>query len=202
MGNDPESDRTHVKVEQLAAYHNRAAFSCGTPELDDYIRRYARQNARRDLSQCFVLVSQAGDPDVMGYSTLSGYTVETTALPPPLAQRLPPNLLLPATLLGRMAVDMRYQGQGYGEKLVLHALRVALRAAHRVASIGVAVDALNDEVVTFYTKPKLGFVVLLDRPRHLLIPMSRVRAMFPTEATGLEAVSDLIEDASKMTEGS
>jgi len=81
----------------------------------------------------------------------------------------------------------------------LHALRAALRAAHRVASIGVAVDALNDELVTFYTKPKLGFVVLLDRPRHLLMPMSRVRAMFPSEAAGLQDVSDLIENASGMT---
>ncbi len=134
----------------------------------------------------------------MGYYTLSGHAIEVTALPPDLARRLPTGIPLPATLLGQMAVDMRYQGQGYGEKLVLHALRTALRATREVASIGVVVDALTDELVRFYAKPTLGFVELRDRSRHLTAPMNRIRAMFPDDTAEVPDVFDLIERATQM----
>lgn len=173
--------------------HDRAAFSCGTPELDTYIHRYAGQDRRRDLAQCFVLLPRAGSAEIMGYYTLSGYAIEVTALPAELAGRLPSAILLPATLLGRMAIDKRRHGQGYGTLLLLHALRAALRASRQVASTGVVVDALTDDLIPFYARH--GFVALSDRPRHLLAPMNRLRAMFPAEATGLADISDLITGA-------
>ncbi len=198
MGNASETNRPSLIVEPLASRHDRAAFSCGTPRLDEYLQRYAVQNRKRDLAQCFVLTPRAGTSEIMGYYTLSGHAIEVTALPSDLARRLPTGIPLPATLLGQMAVDTRYQGQGYGEKLVLHALRTALRATREVASIGVVVDALTDELVRFYAKPTLGFVELRDRPRHLTAPMNRIRAMFPDDAADVPDVFDLTERATQM----
>lgn len=198
MDSRPAAGASRPKVEPLASHHDRAAFSCGTPDLDAYIWRYARQDARRDLSRCFVLVPHAGSREIIGYYTLSNYGIQITALPADLARRLPSNILLPATLLGRLAVDGRYQAYGYGKLLLVHALRAALRTAHRVASLGVVVDARTDDLVPFYTKR--GFVALHDRPRHLIVPMNRIRAMFPDDVAGLPDVSDVIEAAAEMAD--
>lgn len=194
VGDIPEVNRSGLQVEPLASHHDRAAFSCGTPELDHYIQRYARQDGKRDLAQCFVLAPHAGSRECIGYYTLSSHGIEITALPPDLAQRLPSNILLPATLLGRLAVATPFQDKGYGTLLLLHALRSALGATRQIALIGVVVDALTDELAPFYTKR--GFIELLDRPRHIIVPMNRLRAMFPEEAARIPDATDLIERAS------
>jgi len=198
MGNASETRMPSLIVEPLASRHDRAAFSCGTPRLDESLQRYAAQNRKRDLAQCSVLTPRTGTAEIMGYYTLSGHAIEVTALPPDLARRLPIGIPLPATLLRQMAVDTRFQGQGYGEKLALHALHTALRATREVALIGVVVDALTDGLVRFYAKPKLGFVELRDRPRHLIAPMNRIRAMFPDDTAEVPDVFDLIERATQM----
>ncbi len=203
MGNTFGARMPSLIVEPLASRrvasrHDRAAFSCGTSRLDEYLQRYAAQNRKRDLAQCFVLTPWAGTSEIMRYYTLSGRAIEVTALPPDLARRLPIGIPLPATLLRQMAVDTRFQGQGYGEKRVLHALHTAPRATREVALIGVVVDALTDGLVRFYAKPTLGFVELRDRPRHLIALMNRIRAMFPDDAAEVPDVFDLIERATQM----
>ena len=75
-------------IEKLAKRHNRDAFSCGVPELDEYLRRYARQNERAGISQHFVAVPAAGDSQILGYYALSAGSVAFDALPADLANIL------------------------------------------------------------------------------------------------------------------
>jgi ribosomal protein S18 acetylase RimI-like enzyme len=98
---------------------------------------------------------------------------------------------LPATLLGRLATHTSQQGRGLGTQLLLHAMRTVLHATRFVASIGVVVDAMNEGLVAFYERN--GFVPLLDKPRHLIAPISRIRALFPAEAAVLPDVAEIFQ---------
>ena len=39
--------------------HDRTAFSCGSPELDRYLREHASQDIKRDIARVFVAVRPA-----------------------------------------------------------------------------------------------------------------------------------------------
>jgi GNAT superfamily N-acetyltransferase len=107
------------RVEPLGPHHNRAAFTCGEPTLDAYVRRYASQDVRRRIAQVFVAV--AGTPEsISGYYSLSAASFSREDLPPEMARRLP-RYPIPAAILGRLAVDRAYQGRGLGEFLLFDA---------------------------------------------------------------------------------
>ncbi len=76
MGNASETRMPSLIVEPLASRHDRAAFSRGTPRLDEYLQRYAAQNRKRDLAQCFVLTPRTGTAEIMGYYILSGHAID------------------------------------------------------------------------------------------------------------------------------
>src|SRR3546814_650364 len=90
--------------------HDRAAFSCGAPELDRYIREHASQDVKRDVARVFVAV-QAGAPTLCGYYSLSAASFQRDSLPANQAKRLP-RYPVPAVVLGRLAVDESKRGQG------------------------------------------------------------------------------------------
>lgn len=168
-----------LEVQPLAAYHDRAGFSCGVYSLDAYIRTQAGQDMRRDLAVCYVL-SEPGDARIIGYYTLSATSISATSLPPELAKRYGRYHVLPATLLGRLAVDSRYKGQGMGETLLLNALRRTLRTG--VASMAMVVDALDETAAGFYER--YGFRRFADDPMRLYLTMNKVREIFPDDVKG------------------
>jgi GNAT superfamily N-acetyltransferase len=170
-------------VKPLTPHHDRAAFSCGVPELDDYLKSRASQHVARHVANVFVLVSTRGDREIIGYYTLSSYALVLGALAANLGKRLPSGIPLGATLLGRLAVDERHKGHGYGKFLLLYALREALRATRTASSLGVVVDAMTDDLVVFYKK--YAFVELTDKPRHLIAPMNRIAELFPEETPSI-----------------
>lgn len=59
---------------------------------------------------------------------------------------------VPVTLLGRLAVDTRYQGQKIGQLRSAHALLRSVRQAKEIASMAVVVDAIDEAAVNFYQK--------------------------------------------------
>lgn len=97
-------DSRHVVIEPLLPHHNRAAFCSGVDVLDRYLRQQANQDARRHVAATFVLVEGIG-ATVLGFYTLSATSVKLGDLPDATARRLPKYPLVPAILLGRLAVD-------------------------------------------------------------------------------------------------
>jgi hypothetical protein len=89
----------------------------------------------------FVMVMPDGA--IAGFYTLSSTAVRLGDLPEQVAKRLPRYPLVPATLIGRLAIDRRYHGQGFGSFLFLDALHRCSRS--EVASFAVVVDAIDDE---------------------------------------------------------
>jgi GNAT superfamily N-acetyltransferase len=161
--------------EPLGSEHDRAAFSCGVEALDRYLHQQADQDFRNRVAAPFVLRA-ADSPRIIGYYTLLAFTVELAELPENLTKRLPRYPRLPAVLIGRLAVDKRFAGQGWGKVLLLDALRRSLEQSEQIAAMAVVVDAKDDAARAFYQH--YGFEQLGERPSRLFLPMKTVEQLF------------------------
>jgi GNAT superfamily N-acetyltransferase len=134
--------KAEVVFEPLGPERDRSAFSCGEPVLDDYLRRRAAQDVRRKVARAFVAVDRATG-GIAGYYTLSAASFSRQQLPEAVAKRLP-HYPVPAAILGRLAVDRRYQGRGLGELMLADAIKRVLHASEVLAVHAIVVDAKND----------------------------------------------------------
>ena len=114
------------------------------------------------------------DGAVAGYYTLSATSVLLVDLPPPVSKKLPRYPAVPATLLGRLAVDQRYRGRQLGESLLFDAFSRTLRSD--IASFAFVVDAKDATARAFYER--YGFMVLTGSGRRMFKPMSEIAALF------------------------
>ena len=118
----------------------------------------------------FVLILP--DAVIAGYYKLSSTAVKLAELPSDVTRRLPRYPLVPATLLGRLAVDKRFRGQGYRRFRLADAL---LRAApSEIASFAVIVDAKDEAAQRFYERE--SFLSFPGEPMKLFRPMADIAA--------------------------
>jgi predicted GNAT family N-acyltransferase len=157
--------------------HIRSRFCCGEESLDTYIRKQASQDLKKRVSTVFVLTD---DPEmnVLAYYTLSSYTVNVAALEENFAKRLPRYPVLPATLLGRLAVDNEQKGKRFGELLLIDALKKSLDTTMQVASLAVIAEALDERASSFYRK--YGFRPFNQEPMKLYLPMKSIEELCET----------------------
>jgi GNAT superfamily N-acetyltransferase len=167
-----------ITIELLdSKKHNRSVFSCGDDSLDNYIRKQASQDLKKKVATVFVAIDSP-NTDIIAYYTLSAYAVDITHLDKTFAKGIPRYPLLPATLLGRLAVDRTCQGQGVGEFVLLDALKRALDATVQVASLAVVVEAVHENAVSFYQK--YGFQQFKQYPLKLYLPVKSIAEALST----------------------
>ena len=160
------------RVEALGAHHDRSLFASGAEPLDRYFRTQAGQEARKRVAAPFVLV--LSDDSIAGFYMLSATAIHLPELPDAVARKLPHYPLIPATLLGRLAVDQRHQGMGYGRFLLADAL---YRAVHsEIASFAVIVDAKDESAKRFYERE--SFQPFPDQPLKLFRAMADIELLF------------------------
>jgi predicted N-acetyltransferase YhbS len=164
-----------VKIEPLdKKLHDRSTFSCGVPALDLYLQRQAAQDMEKHAAVVYVATIEP--PAIAGYYTLSQFSIDFVQLHEALARRLPRYPVVPATLLGRLAVATALRGQRLGETLLFDALHRCLQQSEHIASTGVVVDAKDELSAAFYRR--YGFTAILDAGRRLFMPMKTIREMF------------------------
>jgi GNAT superfamily N-acetyltransferase len=163
------------RLEPLSKQHDRAAFHCGVESLDFYLKTQASQDMRRKANAVFTLVPQADPGRIAGYFTLCAYGLAPGAVPDAARKLIPRYPVVSATLLGRLAVDVEFQGQGLGAVLLARALKSAYESAALVGSSMVVVDALDKRAARFYAAH--GFIQLPDSMR-LILPMQTIAALF------------------------
>jgi len=153
---------SEYRIELLdPAKHRRAEFQCESPELTDFLRTRARKEMEARSSACFVLVPVEDAGRIAGYYTLSAAEVVTAELPEAIAKKLPRYRLLPATLLGRLARDSAFRGQGIGDRLMADALARAFAGSTEIGSVAVVTDPKDEKAAAFYRD--FGFIQLNDR---------------------------------------
>jgi GNAT superfamily N-acetyltransferase len=163
---------TRFRFEQLGN-HDRTSFSCGVEELDRYFIHQAGQDAKRKVAASFVMLDSAR---IAGYYTLSAYGIAFSELPAELSKKLPKYPLLPATLLGRLAVDSQYRGQNLGRMLLMDALYRSWANTVQVASVGVIAEAYNDAARDFYLHHE--FVPIPGNQKKVFVSMKALAKVF------------------------
>ena len=154
------------RVEPLGATHDRSGFSCGVDVLDRHLRERATQDIKRRVSTCFVVCDATVTTRP---TTCAAASFPLSDLPPEVAKRLPRCALLPAGLIGRLAVDQRFRGQRLGSALVIDAAR---RADADPAVFALVVDVKDAAAAAFYEH--LGFRRFVNRQMSLFLPIAPV----------------------------
>jgi len=155
-------------IEALTSAHGRKSFASGVEPLDRYFHDLATQDIKRRVSNCFVARDGAGR--IAGYYTLAATSVPLVDLAPEVVKKLPRYGVVPAALIGRLAVDLGFRGRGLGGALLVDAARKAAGASPAV--FAVLVDAKDEAARAFYER--LGFLRLVSREMSLFLPVATV----------------------------
>ena len=167
------------REEPIGRHHDRKSFDCGSPELNEYLNRYARQNHESGGAKTFVAVSPAEPARVLGFYSISPGAIEFAHVPANLTKRLG-RYDLPVFRLGRLAIDLSEQGQGLGGDLLLAAGERALAVAAEVGGVALAIDARDEKAARWYER--FGAVALLDDSLKLILPLVVVADAIRTAA--------------------
>ncbi len=161
------------RIRALDAAIDTTKFHCGQAALDEYIRRYATQDVRRNVARVFAATPDDDTRNLAGYFTLSAGSVACSALPGELARKLP-RYPIPVALIGRLAVDVTIRGTGLGSILVADACMKVARASSVLAVAGIVVDAKDETAAGFYAH--FGFVPLSGQRTRMLLPAKSLPA--------------------------
>lgn len=145
-------------------------FDCGEILLNNFIFCYASQQQKKGLGRTFALVNQ--QRHLIGFYTLSAGSVRYEDAPETLKQKLP-RYPIPTVVLGRLAVDKRYQGKGCGKQLLKDALLRVAAASDTIGMVAVIVEAKNEQALSFYKQ--YGFIPFLNISRKLFLPLKTIK---------------------------
>ena len=168
-----------IKAIEPLGKHDRAAFSCGVAALDNWFRLRAGQDEKRNVARVFVAIhDQHG---IVGFYSLSSFTLAIADLPPEHAKRWSRYGVIPAALIGRLARDLRVRGEGVGGLLLADAVRRVIGVSRSLAVFAIVVDATDEMAAAFYRD--FGFTSFPNHPLRLFMPASEAaeavsRALF------------------------
>jgi GNAT superfamily N-acetyltransferase len=151
--------------EHLGVRHDLAAFDSGVADLDDWLRRRALANEESGASRTYVVC--AGDR-VVGYYALATGGVAQAAAPGRVRRNMPDPV--PVMIIGRLAVDRAYQGEGVGRGLLRDAVVRTLQAAEIGGIRAILVHAISDDAKHFYER--CGFVASPLDPMTLMVTVA------------------------------
>ena len=165
------------REEALTRHHDRSSFDCGVAALNEYLRRYSRQNHESGGAKTFVAVAPEAPATVLGYYSISPGAVAFAKMPATVTKKLG-RYEVPVFRLGRLAVALPLQGRGLGGDLLLAAGERALRVAQEVGGVALAIDAKDERAAAWYQR--FGALRLLDDPLKLVLPLETIRAALHT----------------------
>jgi GNAT superfamily N-acetyltransferase len=157
-----------IKAIEPLGKHDRAGFSCGVAVLDDWFGLRAGQDEKRNVARVFVAIDDQGG--IVGFYSLSSFTLAIADLPPEHAKRLPRHDAIPAALIGRLARDEKVRGEGIGAVLLADAVRRVIGASRSLAVFAIMVEATDEKAAAFYRD--FGFAPFPNRPLRLFMPAS------------------------------
>lgn len=161
--------------ELLDETHRLDAFDCGKPALNAWLTGFARSNQTRGFTRVLVVHDERA---VVGYYGLAPSIIQPNSAPRAIRTGRPPDPI-PCLLIGQLAVDQRYAGQGIGSGLVKDALRRCVAGAEIVAGRAVVVRAIDAEAERFWQS--WGFIPARDNPSVLMRSMQDVRLWLANE---------------------
>lgn len=130
--------------ELLNNNHNRTAFDCGNMKINQYLQTMASQHHKKGIASIHVM---ANGEQIKAFFTLSAISLDNTNN----AIRGYPKQI-PAILIGRLGVDVAYQGQQLGDLLLSEALQYAKDVKQLAGVAFLIIDAKNENLASYYQK--------------------------------------------------
>ncbi len=131
----------------LTEAHDSSAFDSGEPVLDDWLRQRAWSNLQSAASRTYV-VCLDGSPRIVGFFSLSMGQILAQEATGAMRRNMP--RFIPAVTLGRLAIDLAYQGKGLGVALLANVVERAVRASREVSARLIIVHAISTSAEAFY----------------------------------------------------
>ena len=154
--------------ELLTEQHETADFTSGEVSLDDWLKRHPLANEQAGGSRTYIVCAGRR---VIGYYALATGGVAQVAAPGRVRRNMPDPV--PVMVLGRLAVDRRYQGRALGMGLLRDAILRTLQAAEVGRIRAILVHAISEEAERFYERH--GFVGSPIDPMMLMITIADAR---------------------------
>ena len=157
--------------EKLAPDHDLSSFDSGSPVLDDWLRRRAMRNQESGASRTYVI--RAGQRVIGYYALAAGAVAQAVATGDRRGMPEP----VPVMVLGRLAIDARYQNCGLGRALLRDAVLRTLQAADIAGIRAILVHAISEDAKRFYERcgfrpspvdPMTLMITLRDAERELI----------------------------------
>ena len=165
--------RSFPKIVLIEKTHKRKDFQCEVPSLNSYLKTQVNQDIKKNLATCFVATNSQNE--VIGYYTLTSYSLGREIIPKKFLKKLPSNYTAPVILLGRLARHLNQRGTGLGEHLLIDALiRSYTVSAKSIGAMAVVADPIDSYVETFYKK--YGFIKLPGSGK-MFLPMKVIEQL-------------------------
>ncbi len=158
--------------------HDRSAFDCGSFELNDYLKKFARQTQERGGAKTYVVLESN---QVIAYYSLVVGEVDWRDCPEEIRKGLG-KYPVPVLVIARLAVDRRFQGKGLGIAMLKNAFLRVLQVSSIVGIAEVVVDAKDKEAKAYYERKELGFKPMPDNPMRLYLSLVTLRANLDTRS--------------------
>jgi GNAT superfamily N-acetyltransferase len=156
--------------EPISATHDLSQFDCGKPALDHWLRSRALSNHEKGFTAVMVVHV---DMRVVGFYGIAPTAVAPGAAPRSIRTGQPPDPI-PCLLLGQLATDRAWAGQGVGTGLLKHALLRCIQAAGLIGGRALLVRALDQDAAAFWLRR--GFLPSKDDPLVLYRSLSDIAA--------------------------
>ena len=145
--------------------HKVNLFSCGNKELDDFLTSHEVKEYEKQRFGKTTLVFYEGD--LVAYYTLSGSALRIELLQTHKSFSKPHEFSLnsiPALMVGRFAVDKKWQGKGIGRELMKIIVGQCLYKQDSIATRLIIVEA-KENAFDFYKKMGFEFTTETRRER-------------------------------------
>lgn len=158
--------------------HDRAAFSCGVPQIDNYLKLTAKKGSKADVVRVWVVVDAQNN--IVGFYGINMHAVDVKEMPASYKKKAMKHGLLPAAFIAMIGVDEKQQGNGLGSALVADALARIARASKVIGICVIMLDVFDDGDPDAVTRRKtyyesFGFTPLPDQPLRLFMPVATAR---------------------------
>lgn len=162
--------------------HDRNAFSCGIELVDNYFQKTANKLAKADNVRLYVMCDSDAGNAVIGFYTINAHAVHYRDLPKKFARSRPSHGSIPAAYISMIGRDRKYRGSGYGNDLLVDALKRIVGTADSLGIALVMLDVLDCGNADRVERRKalyesFGFAALPGQSLRLYLPISTARIL-------------------------
>lgn len=161
------------REEPIAKSHDRTAFDCGEPQMNDFLRRFARQSHEQNAAKTFCAIDDSAPDRILGFYTIAPSAVSHDMVPATMTKGLARHEVA-GFKLARLAVDTAVAGKGLGGQLLAAAALRCLRLANEGGGLLLIIDAKNGRAAHWYAS--YGAQPLQDRSLTLVMPLATFAA--------------------------